>query len=128
ALLHGDADALAEIGGVEIGSAAELAASFARHAVDPEGEANAVAEDEIDGAVLQRLLGVVGSVEGRHSDIGEEFLEIGLVAGAPGDADLLAGQALRADVPEVTRLLGDEARRRRVIARGEVGLLERSEE
>ena len=49
ALLHGDADALAEKFRIEVGSAAELAAAFAGHAVEPEGEADAVAEDEIDG-------------------------------------------------------------------------------
>ncbi len=47
------------------------------------------------------------------------------MARALGDADLLAGQRLGANVLEIARLARDEARGRRVIARGEVRLLER---
>src|SRR5262249_48200280 len=123
--LHRDTDAFAKVLRVEIGPAAELAAPVARNAVDPEGEPDAVAEYEIDRAFLQGFLRVVGSVEGGDSSAREELLEIRLVPSTLGHADLLALERLRSNVSQVAILARHEARGRGVIARGEVGLLER---
>src|SRR5262245_54350787 len=71
-LLHGDAHSFAEILGVKIGPAAELAAAIARDTVDPKREANAIAEHEIDCAFFQGLLRVVGGIECRNRGAGEE--------------------------------------------------------
>src|SRR4029453_10119404 len=124
-LLHRDTDAFAEIFRVEGRPAAELTAAVARHAIDPEGKPNAVAEYEIDGALLEGLLRVVGRIECRNRGAGEEQLEVGLMPGAFSHADLLTLERLRTNVPEVAVLARDETRGRGVVAGGEVGLLER---
>ena len=127
ALLHRDADTLAEIFGVEIGTAAELAAPVAGHAVEPEGEPDTVAEHEIDLSAFQRHLRLVGAVE-RHGLGGREILlEKSLMAGAARHGDLLALYGLGTDILVVALLARDEARGRRVIAAGEIGLGQRTQ-
>ena len=49
-----DADAFAEIAAVEIGPAAECAAAGRGRAVEPERQRDAVAEQQVDLAALQR--------------------------------------------------------------------------
>src|SRR5215210_8421659 len=101
ALLHRDADALAKKFGVEIRTAAEFAASVARHPIQPEGEPDAVSEDKIDLPRLQRHLGVVRAVERHGLGARKELLEIGLVTGPFRHPDLLASDGLGAHVPEL---------------------------
>src|SRR5579885_3915091 len=54
AFLHRDADALAEIFALQEGAAAEHAAIRRIGAIEPEGERDAVAEQQIDFAALER--------------------------------------------------------------------------
>src|SRR5262249_32239838 len=122
---HRNGDAFAEVLRVEIGPAAELAAAVARYAVDPKGEPDAVAEYKIDRALLQGFLRVVGSVECGDGSAREELLEIRLVPSTLGHADLLALECLWTNIFDVAVLARDEACGRRIIAGGEVGLLER---
>src|SRR5690349_19504273 len=54
ALAHGDADALAEEAALDEGAAREGATIGGIGAVDPEGERDGIAEDEIDLAAAER--------------------------------------------------------------------------
>src|SRR5467141_3857035 len=74
AFLHGDADTLAEVAAVEIGAAPEGAAVLGIGAVEPERERNAVAEQEIDIAALEREPRHVRARIGARLDLGEQGL------------------------------------------------------
>src|ERR1043166_9094601 len=74
-----DADALAEVAAVEIGTAAERTAVLGIGAVEPERERDRVAEHQVDVAALEREAGDIGVRIGARLDLGEQRFEIGLV-------------------------------------------------
>ncbi len=62
--LDGDADAVAEILGLGERPALELAAGLGGGAVEPERQADAVVEQQIDGADDERIARQLGRLEG----------------------------------------------------------------
>src|SRR6202011_666270 len=73
---HGDADPLAEVAALGERAAAELAAVPGIRAVEPEGELDSVAEQQIDLAAAQRLArGLPGGI-GLRLRLGEESLGV----------------------------------------------------
>src|ERR1700678_2906860 len=70
AALDRDADALAEIAAFQERTAAERAAAGRIRAIEPEGERNAVAEQQIDVLAAQRLACGVGIGIGPHLGLG----------------------------------------------------------
>src|SRR5260370_38539633 len=75
AALDRDADALAEEAAFQERAAAEGAAAARIGAVEPEGERDAVAEQQIDVAVAQRRARRVGVRIGPYLGLGEHLLE-----------------------------------------------------
>src|SRR5512141_722699 len=87
AALDRDADAFAEELALQERPAAEQAAIRRVGAVEPKGERNAVAEQEIDLATLEReARGGVGRIR-MQLGFGEQRLQIGFVRGASDDRD-----------------------------------------
>src|SRR5581483_1641683 len=62
--VHRDGDAVTEVLGLAERPALELAAGLGRRAVEPERQADAVVEQEVDGARDERVAGELRCVEG----------------------------------------------------------------
>src|SRR5712691_12272018 len=105
---HRDPDALAEVAALGERAAAELAAIARVGAVEPEGELDAVAEQEVHLAAAQRLARRFGVGIGLRLRLGEEGLGVGLVRGAADDRDPAALDALRHDLARGKVAAGDE--------------------
>src|SRR5215470_3984973 len=94
-LLHRDAHAFAEIAAVDVGTTAKSTAIFGIGSIEPEGERDCIAEQEIDFAAPQGEPRCVGARIGANLGLGKQSLKIGLVRGAGGHRDLLALEPLR---------------------------------
>ena len=123
--VDGDRHPVAEVLGLAERSALELAAGLGARAVEPEGEADAVVEQQLDRAADERIAGKLGRLVGADRAVAEERAQIGLVRRSLGDGDLLALEPFGGDVEAAGGALGRKAGGRVVVAVGEIDGLER---
>ena len=119
------ANAVAEVLGLAERAALELAAGLRRRAVEPEGEADAVVEQEVCRAADERVAGELRRLVGADRAVAEERAKIGLVRGALGDGDLPALEPFRGDVEPAGAALGRKAGGRMIVAVAEIDGFER---
>src|SRR3974390_1798494 len=115
-----DADALTEETAFGIGPAAEFAAAGGVGPVQPKGERDAVAEQKVNLAFLQRLTRRFLVGIGMQLSLGKQPLQIGLMRGTGHHPDLAALQRLGADVVKVQVAPRHKTRRRAVIGIAEI--------
>src|SRR5258705_13076575 len=120
ALFDRDSDTFAEIAAVDIGAAAEGTAIFGIGTVEPKGERDRIAEQEIDLAAPQREPRLVRARIGANLDLGKQGLKISLMRGAGDHGDLLALEPLGKRIFDRGIALRHETGRRAVIGIGEI--------
>ena len=97
-LRHRDCNALAEIARFQERAATQLAAFLRRRAVDPQHQADAVVEHQVELALHQRVAGALGRFERLDLTEPEEFRQIRLVRRALDHADAPAFETVRRDL------------------------------
>src|SRR3954471_5782257 len=120
ALSDRDADAFTEIAVVGVGAAAKGTAILGIRAVEPEGERDGVAEQEIDLAAPQCGARSVRVRIRAQLNLGKQSLKISLVRSTGDDGDFLAFKPLRQRILDGGIALRHEARRRTIIGIGEI--------